>query len=419
MSVPGTKPKISVLDPMTYGNGDPTTFGLPLDQFTYLRESEPCYLQEFDQPYLMDRAWIVSRHEDIVAIDRDIETWTAGRGWFNCAYGKLVFNDPINNPEFGVPSILTCEAPDHRRHRKVVSSSFTPTAASALEERFRGYAREVVDHALELGTFNFVTEVAHLMPMQALGDVLGVPEEDRPRFFGWVDQFAAPFDDRITKSLDQVLQANLEMLDYALELRENRQGDPPEEVLTRMVRATVDETLSNEEYQGDFVTMAAGAAESTRAALSHGLHELMRCPDQMQWLRDHADDIPASAIQEMVRISTPFIHFNRVATRDAEIAGQEVKEGEIVALLFCSGNFDPEAIEDPTRFDLSRDPNPHVSFGRGPHACLGKHVAALEMKVLLEELLQRTKEIQPAGEISYVRDAFARGVYQLPVTVTT
>jgi cholest-4-en-3-one 26-monooxygenase len=147
------------------------------------------------------------------------------------------------------------------------------------------------------------------------------------------------------------------------------------------------------------------------------MHELMRNPQQMAWLRERADDIPASAINEMVRIASPFTHLVRTATRDHELHGQEIREGDIVLMLFAAGNFDPRAFNDPRTFDLSRDPNPHLGFGRGPHTCLGKHVAILEMQILLRELLTRTKDIRPAGEISYVRDAYSRGVYELPVTV--
>ena len=144
----------------------------------------------------------------------------------------------------------------------------------------------------------------------------------------------------------------------------------------------------------------------------------MRDPDQMAWLRAHAGDIPDTALQEIVRIATPFLHFVRTVTTDVELHGQPICSGERVCILIGAGNFDPTAFTDPDRFDLSRNPNRHLSWGRGPHTCLGKHVAALEMKLLLEELLQRTKDILPAGEISYVRDVFTRGVYELPVTVT-
>jgi cholest-4-en-3-one 26-monooxygenase len=410
------QPEITVFDPMTYGEGDPATFGLPLEQFAYLREHEPCFLQQFDDPMYMDKVWVLSRHEDIVAVDRDTERFALGRGWFNVSYGRMVFNDPINNPD-GKPTMLTSDGDDHRRQRSVVSRSFTPKLVARLEERFRGYAQTIVDRALELGTMNFVTEVAHTMPMEALGDVLGVPREDRPKFFNWVDQFAAPFDTRVTESMEAVLTANNKMMDYALELRDLRKDNPGEDVISQIVTATLDERMSDGELQGNVGTLAAGAAESTRATLAHGLHELMRRPDQMQWLRERADNIPPTVAQEFVRITTPFLNFVRTATEDVTFHGQEIKEGELVGLLFGSANFDPTVFDNPDQLDVSRNPNPHMGFGRGPHACLGKHVAALEVKVLFEELLQRTKDIQPAGDVSYMRDSFTRGVYDLPVTL--
>jgi cholest-4-en-3-one 26-monooxygenase len=299
-----------------------------------------------------------------------------------------------------------------------MSRSFTPNLVKLMEEKFRRYAIEIVERALDLKTFNFVTEVAHTMPMEALGDVLGVPQPDRPKFFGWVDQFSAPFDERITPSFHLVLEANAALMAYALELRDLRKENPGDDVISQVVRASLDERMSDEELMGNVGTLAAGAAESTRAALSHSMHELMRQPDQMAWLRERREDIPLTAIHEMIRISTPFTHFSRTATRDVELHGQTIKEGEHVGLLFSCANFDPEVFDEPERFDLARDPNPHLGFGRGPHACLGKHVAVLEIKILLEELLRRTKDIQPAGEISYVHDSFTRGVYELPVTIT-
>jgi len=147
------------------------------------------------------------------------------------------------------------------------------------------------------------------------------------------------------------------------------------------------------------------------------MHELMRRPDQMAWARERQDDIPATLPQEFVRIGNAIISLCRIATRDVEMHGQTIAEGEKVAMLFASGNFDERAIDNPREFDCARDPNPHLGFGRGPHSCLGKHIAAFEIKILMEELLQRTKSIEPAGPIDYVRDNYARGVYSLPVTV--
>lgn len=407
-----TTPDIRVLDADTYANGNPTTFGLPLDQYTWLRDNEPCYLQEFDDPMLIDRAWVVSRHEDIWAVDRNAELYAANRGGVN-----MWRVTPLDANAGGKPAMLTMDGPKHRAQRGVMSKAFTPGMVQKLEEKFREYAVTIVDAALEKGTFNFVTDIGHAMPMEALGDVLGVPAGDRPKFFEWVDTFAAPFDTRITPSFEHVFNAIMALFGYAVELGDLKRREPGDDVITQLVQAGAD-VISEDELMGNVALLASGAAESTRTALSHGMHELMRNPEQMAYLREHADDIPATAIQELVRIATPFTHLVRTATADHELHGKEIKEGDVVLMLFVAGNFDERAFDNPNTFDLAREKNPHVSFGRGPHQCLGKHVASLEMKILLEELLQRTKDITPAGDINYVRDAYSRGVYQLPVTIT-
>ena len=406
------KPHISVLDAETYANGDPTTFGLPLDQYKFLRDEEPCYLHEFNDPMLIDRAWIISRHADIWAVDRNSELYAADRGFVNM--WKVT---PLDPRVGGKPAMLTMDGDKHRSQRGVMSKAFTPRMVKHLEDKFREYAVDIVDAALEKGTLNFVTDIGHTMPMEALGDVLGVPRGDRAKFFEWVDTFAAPFDTRITPSFEYVMNAIMNLLNYAVELGELKRQDPGDDVITQLVQAGL-EVISEDELMGNVALLASGAAESTRTALSHGMHELMRNPEQMAWLRERAEDIPDSAIQEIVRIASPFTHLVRTATGDHELHGKQIKEGDIVLMLFAAGNFDERAFDEPNTFNLARENNPHLSFGRGPHQCLGKHVASLEMKILLEELLKRTKDITPAGDIEYVRDAYSRGVYQLPVTIT-
>jgi cholest-4-en-3-one 26-monooxygenase len=406
------KPDIRVLDADTYASGDPTTFGLPLEQYAYLRDEAPCYLYDFNDPMLIDRAWVVSRNADIWAVDKNSELYAADRG--QVTMWKF---SPLDPSVGGKPAMLTMDGAKHHQQRAVMSKAFTPGMVTKLEEKFRGYAVNIVDAAMEKGTFNFVTDIGHTMPMEALGDMLGVPPGDRAKFFAWVDTFAAPFDTRITPSFEYVVQAIVDLVSYAVELAEIKSREPGDDVITQLVQAGA-EVISQDDLMGNVALSASGAAESTRTVLSHGMHELMRNPAQMAWLRKHAHDIPNTAIQEIVRIGTPFTHLVRTATADHELQGQHIKEGDIVLMLFAAGNFDERAFDEPNTFDLAREKNPHVSFGRGPHQCLGKHVAALEMKILLEELLLRTKDITPAGDINYVRDAFSRGVYQLPVTIT-
>ncbi len=410
MATKMSQDELGVLDPETYANGNPKTFGLPLEAFRYLRTQEPVCRHAFpDDPLLLDEVFVISRHEDIEMVDRDSETFAANRGVVNFwAFAPL-------GEAIGAPAMLTQDGEAHRSTRRIVNRVFTPKWVKQLEEKFRNYAVAVIEPALAKDEpFNFIEEIAHVMPMQALGDVLGVPEQDRPKFFHWVDQFAAPFDTRITPNFEAVGTAIMELYAYAIELEQLRRENPGDDVMSRLAEAQ----LTEGEIRGNVALLASGAAESTRTSLGHGLHELMRRPDQMALLREHADDIPLSVAQEIVRISSPFTHLCRTVTTDIEMHGVELAEGSIVAMMFAAGNFDTDAFEDPDQFDIMRQPNPHLSFGRGPHSCLGKHVAALEIKILLEELLKRTKAIEPAGPISYIRDAYSRGVYELPVKMT-
>jgi cholest-4-en-3-one 26-monooxygenase len=173
------------------------------------------------------------------------------------------------------------------------------------------------------------------------------------------------------------MQAIFSLLNYASELAEVKRREPGDDVITALVRAT--DVVSEDELMGDVALLASGAAESTRTALSHGMHELMRNPEQMAWLRERAEDIPDTAIQEIVRIASPFTHLVRTATRDHELHGKQIKEGDIVLMLFATGNFDERVFDEPNTFNLARERNPHVGFGRGPHQCLGKHVAGVAL----------------------------------------
>jgi cholest-4-en-3-one 26-monooxygenase len=396
-----------VFDPEVYGAGDPATFGLPLDLYERMREDEPIVKVKMDHPMLIPEVWVASRHEDIWNIDRDQETWSSNRD--HPLYWVFA---PLNPRDH--PGLLVQDGTEHRDKRKQISHAFRPANTLRLEEKFRRYSVEAVDAAIAKGSFDFVQDLAHTLPVQALGDVLGIPEPDRTKFFAWVDTFASPFDTRVTPSFEVVGQALGELWEYGLNLVEEKRKTPGDDVMTMI--AEMD--LSDAEIQGNVALFASGAAETTRAALSHGMHELMRSPEQMAWARDHQEDIPATLPQEFVRIGNAIISLCRVPTKDVELHGQLIKEGEKVAMLFASANFDPDAFNDPREFDCAREPNPHFGFGRGPHACLGKHIAAFEIKVLMEELLQRTKDIRPAGDIDYVIDNYARGVYSLPVTVT-
>lgn len=393
--------------PETYGAGNPETFGLPLDLFDQMRTEMPCVRIYFDHPLLVDDVWCISRHADVCSILTD---------------KRFISSDPNNLPvitRFGpvappdIPGIFCQDGDIHRKRRKEIGNALRPTTLKRLEPHFRALAAELVDRAVTRGTFDFIPDIAHALPSSAIGDVLGVPEEDREQFYKWSDAFISPFDERLAVEAEAGLEAVLGIWNYALQAAELKRRCPADDVLTALAQSDA----SDGEIRGNIATFAAGAAETTRAVLGHAIHELMRNDEQMAWLRAHAEDIPDTAVGELLRIAAPVIQQVRTATEDFELHGQHIKAGERVAPLLPAANFDPEAFENPRRFDLSRAVNPHLSFGRGSHICIGKHIAELEIKVVLEELLKRVKDIRPAGNISYVKGHLTRGVYSLPVSV--
>ncbi len=404
--------QIDVLNPDLYANGDPEQNGLPLDQYRYLRESAPIFMQKIDDPWLIDQVWVVSRHEDVLAIDRDAETYCSRRGVQTQRF------DVAQEDQGGKPAMINMDGADHRRNRKVVSRGFTPPVVATFEKHFRAMASEIVAKAVAKGSFDFVKEVAIEMPLHAIADLMGVPQEDRGKFLRWINAFTMPTDPEYAPSMDEIMESINGIWAYGLELAELRRRQPGDDLMSKIVSAVDSEQLSDDELMGFTLLLAGAGGDTTRGAASLTLDGLMRAPEQQAWLREHLDDIPRTATEEMVRRGSPVLNFCRTTTREVEIHGVTIGEGEKIAMLFGAANYDESVFPDPLTMDFTRSPNPHLGYGSGPHVCLGRHVAHLELKILFEELLRQTKEIRPAGPIRYTRSSFLRGVSSLPVTVT-
>lgn len=406
MATTAPPPTVDILDPAVYEHGDPESNGLPLGSYSRLRDEAPCYLHRSEDPAFRERVWVVTRHEDIVRVDRDSTNFVNAHG--------------VNFQKFGATtgSMIFLDGADHRRHRNVLRSAFTPRAVSLYAESFRVLAREIVARAVRNETFDLVREISVEMPLNVICDLLAIPHADRRQFLAWINAFAVTTDPRFAPTPEAATDGVARTRGYALDLARERRANPGSDLLSKLVSAVDTGSLDEDELQAFAVLLAGAGTDTTRNAISHGVHALIRNPDQMAWLRDRADDVTRGPIEEIVRWASPVIHFGRTVVNDTEIAGQEVRAGEFVVMVFPAGNFDPAVFDEPTAFDLSRSSNPHVSFGVGPHSCLGRHVALLEVKVLLEELLHATSRIEQAGPIRYTRDSRLRGVHTLPVTVT-
>lgn len=403
--------RIDVFDPDLYAAGDPATNALPYDQYAWLRENAPCVRLPCDIPGHEPSAWVVSRFDDVSAVLRDSEHYVSGHGVTMRASHTTVAGDG------GKPAMITMDGAAHSRNRRLVNRGFTPAVIRSFEAHFRTIAATVIDRAVALGSFDFVAEIASQLPMHAICDLLGVPDADRPQLARWTNAVSSPTDPEYGLDGEDIGDVLGHIWEYALELAELRRKDPGNDVMSTIVDAADNDALTADELMGFVFTLAAAGNETTRNSASHALLGLFNNPDQMEWLRARADRIPDTAIEEMLRWSTPVIYMRRTAATDIELLGCHIAAGDPIAVFAASANFDPDEFEDPWEYRLDRTPNRHVTFAVGPHVCLGAHVARLELRVLFEELLRRTDTLSFTGSVEYARDSYLRGVKRLGVQV--
>lgn len=404
---------LDVMDPGLYGAGRPEDNGLPLDLYDYLRAERPCYRQRLTDPGFIDWTWVLTRYPDVVAVLMDDRRFTATRGTSPRSF------DPNVVEQGGKASLLTLDGAEHQRQRRIVARGFTPVVLLKVEESLRIVTGQILDRALPMGTFNFVEDVARLLPMRAICDLLGVPDADRPRIVKWADMITSPTDPELSGGLEGMLAASQAIWDYTLELAASKRRQPAEDLVSKVVAAHGLEMLTDDELMSMVLLLVVAGNETTRNNISHGMHALIRHPDQWHLLREDTEAVIDTAVEEILRYSCAAVGFSRYATAEVEFHGRTIRPGELVTFMLASANFDPDVFDNPRTLDLTRDPNPHVTFGRGPHFCLGNYLARLETKVLFQELAARVKSVELAGDVVYARDALLRGCHHLPITVTT
>ena len=260
--------------------------------------------------------------------------------------------------------------------------------------------------------------VASQLPLYAICDLLGVPAADRAQLLAWTNALTVPTEPEYAPSEEEFTAAVNGIWNYGTLLADMRRRDPGRDVMSTIVAAANEDRLSDDEVMGFMLTLAAAGNETTRHVISHGLLALLHHPDQLGWLRARADAIPATAVEEILRWSSPVIHSRRTVVHDVGIHGVKLVAGDAVVVLYPAANFDPRQFPDPRCFDLQRQPNLHLVFATGPHLCLGAHVARLETRILFEELLQRAGHIELDGRCEYLRDNALRGIKRLPILMT-
>ena len=441
--VPSARPDTEVVfDPASY------VCGVPFDALARLRRDQPVvWVPEI--PVLGwpegPGFWLVLRH-------RDVESVLTRPEFFSSALGATQIRDPTT-PEalrYVQRMMLNMDPPQHARLRRLLQRSFTPRAVAKLEDEIRGHARAICDRVLAgpRGGCDFAKDLAAELPLLTLADLLGMPVQDRWLLFDWSNRVIGYQDPDYAASAEFDPAAGTPMAAEALALRPVPDGDgrmpdprtregmpdlyayahllaehkrrhPGDDVMSILLAQTDDNggQVSVEEFENMFWLFAVAGNETLRNGLPGACVALLEHPQAAAELRADPALMP-TAVDEMLRWWTPVMTFRRTAAVDCELAGQVIRAGEKVVVSFTSANRDEAVFATPDRFDIRRQPNPHLVFGHGPHFCLGAHLARTQMRALFEEVLARTSSLSYAGAPSYLRSNFQRGIKRLPIAWT-
>ena len=386
---------------------------VPLQEFMELRKTAPVWWVE-QRPearagFLDTGFWAISKHEDIAAISKNSKDFSTNENGVIIRFAADMTREQVEMQRL---MLIHHDPPDHTKLRQIISRGFTPRAIGALHDTLVERADTIIDEALAKSEGDFVYDVAAELPLQAIAELLGVPQEDRRKLFDWSNQMLA-YDDPEYDANPEAAAA--EILGYAMGLAAERKLDPKDDIISKLVSADVDGhgSLSDDEFGFFVILLAVAGNETTRNAITHGMKAFFDNPDQWElWKRER----PATMVDEVIRWATPVTVFQRTALNDVEVGGVTVRKGQRVGLFYASGNHDEDVFEHPDRFDITRDPNPHLAFGgHGAHYCIGANLARLEVQIIFDKIADRMPDIQPTGKPRRLRHAWINGIKELPV----
>ncbi|MGY6025115.1 cytochrome P450 [Streptomyces spinosirectus] len=394
----------------------------PWRMFHTLRHEDPVHWQPEEAPN--SGFWAVTRHADIAAVDRDPATFTSTR-FVNL---EEVDEDQIKKRA----SILEMDGVRHRALRSVIQRQFGASVINSYGDFLRGLTAKTLDAALAKGSFDFVADVSADFPINVLARLLDVPPEDNQQLIDWGNRIIGNTDpdyadvllhsEESEKYRDLPFRspASIEVFEYGRELARQRRGGEGTDLVSKLVNTMPRDgvPLSAQDFDNYFLLLVVAGNETTRHTITHSMLALLQHPEQLARLKDDPSLIP-TAVEEFLRWASPVYHFRRTATRDVELGGKQVREGDKVVMWYASGNRDEQVFGDPYDFDVARENNDHVTFGKGsPHLCLGNLLARTEIRIMFEELIPRLADIRLTGDVPRVRSNFVNGIKKLPVEVT-
>ncbi|MBK7972994.1 MAG: cytochrome P450 [Deltaproteobacteria bacterium] len=398
------KPEFDLYDAKRYEQSGP-----PYEAFRWLRENAPVYRHpEPKGPGF----WAVTRYQDIV----------------HCSTHPMIFSSWIggtNIEDYGEDDLVAMRAmlanmdpPAHSRYRKLVSTGFTPRMITRLEPHLRQLARDIIGAVAARGGCDFVTDLAVEFPLQTITEFLGVPLDERKKIFDWSNTLIA-WDDPEYQGESDPRTAAMQIWGYANELAERRRAEGNgTDLVSVLINSKVDgEMLGPQQFELFFLLLSVAGNETTRNLISGGMLALFENPEQLARLKADPSLMP-TAVDEMLRWVTPVNYFRRTVSEDTELGGQKLKAGDKIAMYYTAANRDTAVFTNPDQFDVTRNPNEHLTFGVGEHFCLGASLARLEIRIFFEELFQMLPDIALVGPVRRLRSNFINGIKSMPVKFT-
>ncbi len=383
-------------------------------------------LQHYDEPVVEDSPfelptgdgyYALTRHADITTASRHPEIFESGKG------AVSLLDLPPEMVEY-FSGMISTDNPRHARLRRIVSNAFNPRRVLAIEDSIDKVARDVLDEMASKGSCDFTTEVAAPFPLRIICEMMGVPRADEPAVLAASNTILSGGDPEYIPEgvhpVNAVIEAGATLTAMMEELGAFRLKNPIDDVTSSLVNSDVDgDALTHQELASFFVLLVTAGNETTRTAIGHGLWALTQFPEQRAIWQADPEGVAATAVDEVVRWASPVIWMRRTVNQDTELSGTQLHDGDKVLLFYNSANRDSAVFEDPDRFDVLRDPNPHLGFGAaGPHFCLGAHLARREIKVIFRELFRRLPDIAATDEPDRLRSSFVNGIKHLPCAYT-